>query len=191
MLVLVSGGIDSAALLDFYTAIQRPIAGLFVDYGQSAARCEFRAATAVCAHYQVSLAIRVIRGGVKKGTGEVPSRNAFLLSLAAMERPDRVWGIALGVHSGTAYADCSGQFVMIMNDVLRLQQRPVEVLAPFAAWSKSDILAYAAARGVPVTQTYSCEQGSDPPCGLCASCADRKELDARTANPTDPTRVVV
>jgi 7-cyano-7-deazaguanine synthase in queuosine biosynthesis len=38
VLVLLSGGIDSAACLDFYKELGRPPCALFVDYGHPAAR---------------------------------------------------------------------------------------------------------------------------------------------------------
>lgn len=37
VLVLLSGGIDSTACLDFYLQLGRPSCALFVDYGQPAA----------------------------------------------------------------------------------------------------------------------------------------------------------
>jgi 7-cyano-7-deazaguanine synthase len=45
--------------------------------------------------------------------------------------------------------------------------------APFATWTKQDIIAYCRTRNVPVHLTYSCERGTEPPCGTCLSCKDR------------------
>ena len=123
---------------------------------------------------------RTLGDAVPKSEGEVAMRNASLFALAAMERPQSVWGVAAGIHGGTPYADCSESFRTAMQALARLQERPVDVLLPFLTWTKSDVLSYCEAERVPVHLTYSCERGATPPCGECTSCRDRKEFDART-----------
>jgi 7-cyano-7-deazaguanine synthase len=179
VLVLLSGGLDSTAVLHFYLSERRPVIAMFVDYGQAAAEQERRASQAVCRRCGVSLLQRVVSGAVIKGQGEIPMRNAFLLALAAMERPDTVWGVATGIHAGTAYADCSEGFAALMQQIARFDNRPVDVLNPFLAWTKHDVLSYCEANDVPTALTYSCERGQVPPCGSCLSCRDRKDFDAR------------
>ncbi len=179
--MLLSGGIDSAAALHFYVALGRPVATMFVNYGQAASEPERRAAALVAAHFGVPLLERTLSGSVPKSEGEVAMRNAYLFALAAMERPETVWGIAAGIHGGTPYPDCSESFAELIQGIARLQKRPVDVLLPFLSWNKSDILSYCEAQGVPTCVTYSCERGEVPPCGGCISCRDRKEFDARAA----------
>jgi len=185
VLVLLSGGIDSTAALHFYVTLGRPVVAMFVDYGQAAYEPERRAAESVSAHFGVTLLERKLLGSVPKSEGEVLMRNAYLIALAAMERPETVWGIAAGIHGGTPYPDCSETFAKLIQEIARLQTRPVEVLLPFLSWNKSDILSYCEAQGVPGCLTYSCERGEVPPCGECISCRDRKEFDARTAIKTN------
>jgi 7-cyano-7-deazaguanine synthase in queuosine biosynthesis len=61
--VLVSGGIDSAAMLAFYRRQRFDVLALFVDFGQPAAKRESRAARAVCKHYGVRLSIMTLESG--------------------------------------------------------------------------------------------------------------------------------
>ena len=104
----------------------------------------------------------------------IPGRNAFLLSAALLERPESATAIALGIHSGTDYADCSPEFVKSMQAVYDLYcDGQVVIACPFIDWTKAEVLSYAESMGVPLALTYSCENGSNPPCGRCRSCQDR------------------
>jgi 7-cyano-7-deazaguanine synthase len=177
--VLLSGGIDSMACADFYLSMDRPVCGIFVDYGQAATTREAAAATAVARHFAIPLLVITARGPRAKGDGEIPARNAFLACAAAMERPPSVLAIALGIHAGTSYADCSSAFVASAKGLLSLQSIPVDVVAPFLDWQKQEVIEYALKRRLPIELTYSCESGTLPPCGRCMSCLDRRVLDAR------------
>jgi 7-cyano-7-deazaguanine synthase len=174
VLVLLSGGIDSTACLDFYKELGRRPFALFVDYGQLAARMEADAAKAITAYYSVPLISSTWQGYQTKHDGLIPGRNCFIISAALMERPNSVSLIALGVHAGTDYPDCSQPFLEAMRAVLELSENhSVQLATPFAAWTKQDIIAYCRIRDVPVHLTYSCERGTEPPCGACLSCKDR------------------
>jgi 7-cyano-7-deazaguanine synthase len=181
VLVLLSGGIDSTACLDFYKELGRLPLAFFVDYGQPAARLEADAAKAVSAHYSVPLVSLTWRGYQTKRAGLIPGRNCFLITAALMERPNSVFMIALGVHAGTDYPDCSQPFLETMQTAIEISENcAVQLATPFAAWTKQDILAYCKVRNVPVHLTYSCERGTEPPCGACLSCKDRRSLVAST-----------
>ena len=183
VLVLLSGGIDSSACLEFYREIGRPPAALFVNYGQAAARLEVDAARAVASYYTVPLIALTWTGRQLKHAGLIPGRNSFLISAAAMERPRSVSIIAIGVHAGTDYPDCSVSFLDAMQKVLSLSEdRAVHIAAPFGTWKKPDIIQYCRLRNVPLELTYSCERGTEPPCGICLSCKDRSSFLAGTAN---------
>jgi 7-cyano-7-deazaguanine synthase len=69
VLVLLSGGIDSAACLDFYLDLGRTPCALFVDYGQLAARAELRAALAVADYYSVPIVACDAREQVQRVQG--------------------------------------------------------------------------------------------------------------------------
>lgn len=177
--MLLSGGIDSMACAHFYCTMGRSVCGIFVDYGQPSADHESLAASAVAQYLSIQLLTLAVRTKQPKTAGEVPARNGLLLCLAAMERPPSVLALALGIHAGTPYADCTGKFLGLAKQLLSLQTRPVDVLAPFLEWQKEDIIAYAVKRRLPLEMTYSCEAGVLSPCGRCASCLDRRRLCAR------------
>ena len=174
VVMLLSGGVDSAACLGFYLEIGQVPCGLFVDYGQLAARQEEAAARRVAEHYSVRLLCARWLGNQSLQAGLIPGRNAFLLSAALVERPATATGVALGIHKGTGYEDCSSGFVERMQAIYDLYcGGQVAVTCPFLSWSKAEVLSYAESTGVPLAFTYSCERGTDPPCGHCRSCLDR------------------
>lgn len=89
--------------------------------------------------------------------------------------------IGIGVHSGTAYYDCTKTFIQASNDLLDVYTNgKISVEAPFMDWNKLEIWEFCHQNEVPVKLTYSCEAGNQEPCGKCLSCLDRRALDART-----------
>ncbi len=180
VVVLLSGGSDSAACLHFIRDVNRPVCALFVDYGQPAAAQEQLAATAISRHYGVALLNRTLTDARPKSAGLITGRNAFLLFAALMERPSTATAIAIGVHGGTDYVDCSLQFVRQMDSLIRLCSNDrVSLIAPFVEWTKSDVWHYCRTYGVPIELTFSCENGGTKPCGTCLSCLDREALYAQ------------
>jgi len=178
VLLLLSGGIDSTACLSFYQELRRPLCCLFVNYGQSAAGREWRAAKAVAEHYSAPLQYCRWRGKARRGAGFISGRNGFLLTAALMERPSSVSVIGIGVHSGTDYGDCSEEFMAMVQEMFDLyEEGRVHVDAPWLRLSKPEIYSYCRLKGVPIGLTYSCEIG-DGPCGTCLSCKDRELLVA-------------
>lgn len=178
VLVLLSGGIDSAACLDFYLGLGRKPCALFVGYGQPAESHEEWAARAMADHYKIPISCPRWTGVKTKGSGLISGRNAFLVAAALMERPSSVSMIASGIHAGTDYADCSAGFVDGMQAILDIYSEGVQLAVPFLDWSKAEVFEYCLRREVPLELTYSCEAGSSPPCGRCLSCMDREALDA-------------
>ena len=177
--VLLSGGMDSAACAAYYLDLGRPVRGLFVDFGQPASRSESISAQAVAAHYGFPLDCARLRGDRVFGQGEIKGRNGYLLLTALMLCPSHVAVIAMGIHSGTQYYDCTPSFVDAINAVFDgYTDGQIRFEAPFLDWEKPLIWAYCRSRGVPVQFTYSCEARSNRPCGECLSCIDRRALDA-------------
>ena len=65
-LVLLSGGVDSAACLAFLLE-QAPAEAMFINYGQAAAAQEEASATAIAHHYGVELrTIRCVGAAAKR-----------------------------------------------------------------------------------------------------------------------------
>ena len=175
VMVLLSGGIDSTACINFYLEFGRHPCGLFVDYGQPAAKYEGKSAIAIAKHYSIRLKCLSWQAWQPKTAGLIPGRNCFLISAALMEKPDFVTVIAMGIHAGTNYEDCSENFWARIQAVVDIyEQCKVKLAAPFLTWSKSEIYAYCHQKRIPVELTYSCERGGIPPCGECLSCKDRE-----------------
>jgi 7-cyano-7-deazaguanine synthase in queuosine biosynthesis len=102
---------------------------------------------------------------------------AFLL-LGLMNSRAETGAVALGIHHGTPYADCSPGFVALAQKVFDLYTGGrVRVEAPFASWDKVDIAIYCLKERLPRALSYSCELGLDQPCGRCKSCRDLIALD--------------
>ena len=175
LLVLASGGVDSSTLL-WLSAQQglKPTA-LFLDYGQPAAEAEGEAVAKICD--TLNAPWRLVRYESDNfGTGEIRGRNAFLLHLALLEFPSTSGVVGLGIHAGTGYADCSPEFMEVMQCSYEFHSGgAIAVVAPFLHWTKQDICQLASNLKVPLALTYSCEADNHP-CGRCRSCLDRRLL---------------
>ena len=179
VLVLLSGGIDSTACVAYYSSQKFLVTGLFIDYGQSAARNENKAAVAVSQHYNIPLEKIFFSGGRKWEAGCIPGRNTFLLSIALMNFKLKSGLVAIGIHSGTDYWDCSKEFIEMMQTCFdRYTDGCISIDAPFLNWKKHEIWKYSIENKAPLEFTYSCELGRKQPCGKCLSCKDLEALYA-------------
>lgn len=175
--VLLSGGIDSAACAYFLLAQGHQVRSVFVDHGQLAAAAEYGAAMAMSQRLGIHLTRVQALGAIPSGTGEIFGRNAFLLVSAMFLLGLRSGLLGLGIHSGTPYRDCSPQFIEAMQGLLTMHtDGRLRLIAPFLEWKKQDVLTYFMRTGLPLELTYSCESGMARPCGQCASCGDRRAL---------------
>lgn len=110
----------------------------------------------------------------------VPFRNGlFLSSAASMALSLECSVLYYGAHhddwAGNAYPDCSREFVAAMNKAIREGTGgELHMEAPFVEWSKADIVKKGLELNVPYELTWSCYEGGDKPCGVCATCIDRK-----------------
>ncbi|MHC5057066.1 MAG: 7-cyano-7-deazaguanine synthase [Planctomycetota bacterium] len=175
--ILLSGGIDSAACVHLLAARGFSTSAVFVDYGQAAAAAERQSAAKVAHHYGTPLAVIQLRLGQSYATGEIPGRNA-LFALAAYAHSSPPPGVlALGIHGGAPYYDCTPRFAEVLAEMLASYSAGrTRLLLPFAEWNKANVVSYCRAEGVPLELTYSCEEGGASPCGNCLSCRDREAL---------------
>lgn len=175
--VLLSGGIDSAGVIAHCLARGRPVRALHVDLGQPSRISEWAAARRIAAHYDVPIERVVAEVGLRFTGAEQHARNALLILIAAGRVPREPRVIALGIHAGVPYYDCSAGFV---SDVQRLVDGyfggSVQIDAPFLHATKREVIELCIAHGVPLGLTYSCERRSRRPCGECPSCQDRRNL---------------
>lgn len=173
--VLMSGGVDSTACVALYLTAGREVEGVFVDYGQAASRAEWDAAQRVAGYYGVPLRWLTLGGSREIGAGLITGRNGFLMFAALLDIGTSDGTIAIGVHAGTTYHDCSRAFIESMQSVINeCSDGRVSLEAPFVDWFKFQIYDYAHQQGLPLHLTYSCEAGTSPPCGSCLSCNDVK-----------------
>lgn len=109
----------------------------------------------------------------------VPFRNGlFLSSAASMALSLECSVLYYGAHhddwAGNAYPDCSLDFVNAMNEAIVLGTGgELHMEAPFVQWPKADIVKKGLELNVPYELTWSCYEGGDKPCGVCATCIDR------------------
>ena len=127
-------------------------------------------------------------------TTVVPNRNAIMLSIAyGVAVAEGAEIVATGVHAGDhfVYPDCRPEFIEAFG---AMQKKAVEgfgdaslrLHAPFVEWSKADIVTTGARLGVPYADTWSCYEGGEFHCGLCATCGERIEA-FQIAGVRDPT----
>lgn len=178
-LVLLSGGIDSAVCVHLLQSKGTEVSACFVDYGQPAALQEAKAVRALTEHFGIKLQVAKLSTNRSFADGEVLGRNAFLVFTALMAFPLQTGQLVLGIHEGTPYYDCSPAFVTSLQVLLAEHtDGKVRLNAPLIHWTKAEIFEYSLRVGLPIKKTYSCEAGSDPPCGTCLSCLDRLSFDA-------------
>lgn len=177
--ILLGGGIDSTALIAFYLTRQTTVKGIHFNYGQPSLAGERKAVAAVARHYKIPLYKIDLGLKVINNSGEYRCRNGLLLLTAAASLASSNTTLAIGIHRGSPYYDCTPGFV---NDIQRLMDGysggTLAVEAPFIDFAKANIFAFCRKNNVPVHVTYSCERRSRTPCGKCLSCQDREVFDA-------------
>lgn len=173
--VLLSGGADSAALMLFLTAQGFEVSGIFINFGQPAAEAEKAAVLRVSQRYGWHVQFISVDTGSDFGTGELIGRNAFLIYTALLSMHGRAGLLALGIHFGTSYYDCSEAFLSLAGRmVAETTDGRVVLVAPFLHWSKAELYRYFRTTGLDFSETYSCESGAQGGCGSCSSCLDRE-----------------
>jgi hypothetical protein len=105
--VLLSDGTDSRACLQFMLDRHHDVSALFIDYGEAAAEHERLATGAVAKHFDVHLSTIGVTGGRSFSNGELPGRNASLITTALFFGSQQQNFISIGIHAGTPYYDCS------------------------------------------------------------------------------------
>ncbi len=180
-IALMSGGLDSMATAHFLSKAGHNVTGLFVDYGQPARAREGIAVRAVATSLVMPLRTCVVPGLHPPRPVEMPGRNGLLLHVALHVSTPFAGLIALGIHGGSAYSDCTPAFVAASQAVFDIYTAgTVGVTAPFVEMTKRDIWEYCKEEQLPIDLTYSCELGLESPCGRCSSCDDRQRLIARS-----------
>jgi 7-cyano-7-deazaguanine synthase len=114
-------------------------------------------------------------------------RNVVLLTKAAVLAAARKTSrIALGTLAQNPFPDATPHFFEAMARALSLGlNHPLEIVTPFAALHKEDVIRLGDQLGVPLEYTLSCMNPVDDVlpvhCGLCSKCRERRDAFARAA----------
>ena len=122
VLVLSSGGIDSTACLSYYLLNGYSPCAMWVDYGQAAKVPELNAVQAITVYFGVPLKIVKVQGlqwFVTQSGDELRGRNLLLGSIGVCSFPFSHGLIAMGIHEGTNYRDCSIEFQTEIDTLVR------------------------------------------------------------------------
>ncbi|USZ68511.1 7-cyano-7-deazaguanine synthase QueC [Halorussus salilacus] len=112
-------------------------------------------------------------------TSYVPFRNANLLAMAvSYAEANDCSAVFIGAHTEdfSGYPDCRPAFFEAFQRVVDTGTRDdtdIEIRAPFADLSKTDIAARGLELSVPYEHTWSCYRAEAPACGTCDACAFR------------------
>lgn len=214
--VLLSGGMDSAAVVAMAREQGFAVHALSVRYGQRhTSELDAAAAVAkalgVAAHKTVNVDLRSIGGSaltddidVPEAGGEgipvtyVPARNTIMLSVAlgwaeVLGANDIFCGVNAVDYSG--YPDCRPEFISAFQTLANLATKAgvegagIQVHAPLQFLSKADIVREGVRLGVDFGLTVSCYNADDSgaACGHCDACRLRAQGFA-DAGVADPTR---
>jgi len=205
IIVLVSGGMDSATLLWLAKKEFNEVYAISFDYGQKH-RIELDFAkqltkmAGVKKHFVVDIPhLKGIEGSALTDENveipseeypnqppitTVPMRNLNFLSIAASFCDVyEIENIGIGIHSvDSPYPDCRAEFassaeaaINASSVMVAKKKNRIRVYTPFLGMTKTDVLKLGVELGVPYEKTYSCYKGTVLPCGECATCRQRKE----------------
>lgn len=201
--VLVSGGMDSLAVLAIANENHQKLALLHLDYGQKTHNKEKDCFQKICDHYHIPIELRKIVnmdflqqiGGssltdqkiqVSKYAGDsneiptsyVPFRNTHILATATS------WAEVLGAQKiyiganyedSPGYPDCRPEYYEAFNTLIAkgTKNGNIKVETPIIMMTKKQIVELIHGKRAPVELTWSCYASEKLACGICDSCALR------------------
>jgi 7-cyano-7-deazaguanine synthase len=174
LVVLLSGGLDSATALALYK--DRAALALGVDYGQPHA-IELEYAERIAEHSDVPYVQLPSAIACTQQEVVFAGRNALLLTMGCCEALRvRAKGVVIGCNFGDweLFPDCRPEFISHLSHALAYAYG-VSIFAPFLRMSKAEVVARARELGVPIEQTWSCYEPAlgGEPCGECLACETR------------------
>lgn len=196
-LLLLSGGIESSALLASQHAAGHPLRAAWVDYGQRNAQRERAAVDALATRYPVDplhLDLKGLRAPFARhadwiGHVPLPQRNLLILAVAvnlaehlgagrillALNRDDQ----GHGPGSRPAFVRRFGELAAELIPGLAVE-------APLLETSKARVIREATPLGIDWGMTWSCLLAQPRHCGRCPQCLARRAAFAEAGVP-DPT----
>jgi len=198
--VLLSGGLDSTTALALAARSESiPVAALFFDYGQHAARREESASRRIAEHYRLSFErlelpwlARLSSSALIAGKGEPPpwsegllddrstrtvwveNRNGIFINIAAFYAAgagcDTVI-VGFNKEEASAFPDNSEEYLARINSALELGLGTrIRVESPTLRMGKREIAERALKLDIPWELLWSCYRGGKTMCGSCESC---------------------
>ena len=109
-----------------------------------------------------------------------------------MRQPDTSRGLGLAPLAGNPFPDATLEFLWSFGTALSLGlAAPIEIVAPYSALQKEDVIGLGAALGVPFELTLSCmNPDGTGHCGLCSKCRERRDAFIAAGIP-DPTHTPI
>jgi len=212
LVALVSGGMDSVVALHAAMQEHLVVAALSFHYGskhndQEIPCARWQAERLGIRHEVVALDFmgELFQSHLLKNGGEIPKghyeeatmkqtvvplRNGIMLTVAAgFAESIGAEGVLIAAHAGdhTIYPDCRENFMSAMAEAMRLgTYAGIQLVRPFIAAKKSDIVSIGHKLGVDFSHTWSCYVGGPVHCGECGTCIERREAFLLAGVP-DPT----
>lgn len=200
MVVLVSGGIESAALLAYYRhwSHGQELLPLFIEYGQRNAQQQEAAQQRMCRHLGLDFAalnasmlshqLNLGKQSEHRPHAPLPHRNLLLLSLAASFAADSgASNVAICLNKddlGSSSA-ASLPFLRRVEALYADLEPPLQLLMPLLGLKKEQVVKMGSQVEAPWHLTYSCAEGGEQPCGTCGPCSKRAAA-FRAAGVADP-----
>lgn len=205
IIVLLSGGMDSATLLWLAKERFEEVYAISFFYGQKhSIELDYAKQLAEIAnvkkHFiaQIPHLKEIGKSALTDENIEIPSENypddppittvpmrnlTFLSIAAAFADTYEIENIGIGIHSlDSPYPDCRAEFassaeaaINASSIMVAKKKNRIKIYTPFLGMSKTDIAKLGKELGVPFEKTYSCYKGTNPPCGECATCRQRQE----------------
>jgi 7-cyano-7-deazaguanine synthase len=191
-LVLLSGGIDSAAALAWAKQNYSDVLAITFQYYLR----PFRERLSVFRLLEVFRAplIEVPAEFLREAAdlpqplkdvpeGYVPNRNMIFYSIACYYAETKECDTIVGGHIGIdseSFPDASPDFFQQFSDLANhaLLTRKIKIELPFAKSTKAEVIKNANEWNVPLESTWSCYWDAMQPCGKCVSCVERAEAFA-------------
>ncbi|MDO5837126.1 MAG: 7-cyano-7-deazaguanine synthase, partial [Methanobacterium sp.] len=149
-IVLLSGGIDSAACISYYLDQDFTVKPVFINYGQVSAKYELQSAKKIVSYYDIDLKSLEFKQNKNFFQGEIKGRNAFLIFAILLYYPQFRGLISLGIHADSPYYDCSEFFLQDIKKLLDgYTNGQVSLDIPFLHWDKKMIYEYCKNNHVP------------------------------------------